>query len=107
MVNEKTLLLEQAARCRRLAQAISDEELAEKLVVMAQGYEKAATVLSPPLVPSKVLRMTIPSQKDVERRAYQLWEEAGQPEGRDQEFYPRSRAAIEGRAHPPRTQDAR
>ena len=26
-------------------------------------------------------------QNDIERRAYQLWQEAGQPEGRDQEFY--------------------
>jgi hypothetical protein len=31
--------------------------------------------------------MTHPSQKDIERRAYQLWEDAGQPKGRDQEFY--------------------
>jgi Protein of unknown function (DUF2934) len=31
--------------------------------------------------------MTNPSQKDVQRRAYQLWEGAGQPKGRDQEFY--------------------
>ncbi|MGY3075795.1 hypothetical protein ACVWZZ_002166 [Bradyrhizobium sp. LM6.10] len=27
------------------------------------------------------------TQKDVERRAYQLWEQAGMPKGRDQEFY--------------------
>ena len=31
--------------------------------------------------------MTHSSQKDIERRAYQLWEDAGQPKGRDQEFY--------------------
>jgi hypothetical protein len=31
--------------------------------------------------------MTHPSQKDIEHRAYQLWEDAGQPKGRDQEFY--------------------
>jgi len=31
--------------------------------------------------------MANPAQKDVERRAYQLWQEAGQPEGRDQDFY--------------------
>ena len=55
---------------------------------MAQEYEeKAATVLSPPLVPSGVPHLTIPTQKDIERRAYQLWEEAGQPQGKDQEFY--------------------
>jgi hypothetical protein len=28
-----------------------------------------------------------PTQKDIERRAYQLWQQAGMPEGRDQEFY--------------------
>ncbi|MCK1711624.1 MULTISPECIES: DUF2934 domain-containing protein [unclassified Bradyrhizobium] len=27
------------------------------------------------------------SQKDIERRAYQLWEQAGMPKQRDQEFY--------------------
>lgn len=32
-------------------------------------------------------QMANPAQKDVERRAYQLWQEAGQPEGRDQDFY--------------------
>ena len=31
--------------------------------------------------------MTLASQKDIETRAYQLWEDAGQPNGRDQEFY--------------------
>jgi len=67
---------------------------------MAQDYEeKAATVLSPPLVPSGVPHMTIPTQKDVERRAYQLWEEAGQPQGKDQEFYLEA-AKIKGRANP-------
>lgn len=28
-----------------------------------------------------------PIQKDIERRAYRLWEEAGQPKGKDFEFY--------------------
>jgi Protein of unknown function (DUF2934) len=27
------------------------------------------------------------SDKDVIRRAYELWEQAGKPEGRDEEFY--------------------
>lgn len=27
------------------------------------------------------------TQKDVERRAYYLWEQAGMPKGRDEEFY--------------------
>jgi hypothetical protein len=28
-----------------------------------------------------------PSEKDITRRAYELWERAGCPEGRDKEFY--------------------
>jgi hypothetical protein len=28
-----------------------------------------------------------PKQIDIVRRAYQLWQENGQPEGKDQEFY--------------------
>ncbi|TYO64264.1 DUF2934 domain-containing protein [Bradyrhizobium hipponense] len=28
-----------------------------------------------------------PTIKDIERRAYQLWQQAGMPDGRDQEFY--------------------
>jgi hypothetical protein len=28
-----------------------------------------------------------PSQKDIERRAYQLWQQAGMPKERDQKFY--------------------
>ncbi|QOG23983.1 Protein of unknown function [Bradyrhizobium arachidis] len=29
----------------------------------------------------------LPSQKQIECRAYRLWEQAGMPKGRDQEFY--------------------
>ena len=55
---------------------------------MARGYEeKSFTLPSPPLAPTEGTHMTHPSQKDIERRAYQLWEDAGQPKGRDQEFY--------------------
>jgi hypothetical protein len=31
--------------------------------------------------------MEKPTQIDIVRRAYELWQESGQPEGRDQEFY--------------------
>ena len=32
-------------------------------------------------------QMNKPAQIEIVRRAYQLWQEAGQPEGKDQEFY--------------------
>jgi Protein of unknown function (DUF2934) len=31
--------------------------------------------------------MAHPAHIDIVRRAYQLWQEAGEPEGRDDEFY--------------------
>jgi hypothetical protein len=40
----------------------------------------------------KILRkrepaMENPTEKQIVRRTYELWEQAGKPEGRDQEFY--------------------
>jgi hypothetical protein len=87
MLDMKAFLLEQAARCRRLAQTISDKEFAEKLLIMAAGYEvKASNVQSPTMV-SRAPDMTSPTQKEIECRAYRRWESAGRPEGKDQEFY--------------------
>lgn len=31
--------------------------------------------------------MQKPAEIDIVRRAYELWEQAGEPDGRDQEFY--------------------
>jgi hypothetical protein len=31
--------------------------------------------------------MQRPAEMDIVRRAYELWEQAGKPDGRDQEFY--------------------
>jgi Protein of unknown function (DUF2934) len=39
--------------------------------------------------------MTQPRQKYIERRAYKLWEDAGQPKGRDQEFYLEAERQLE------------
>jgi hypothetical protein len=36
---------------------------------------------------SEDAKMTKPALMNVVRRAYELWEQAGKPEGRDQEFY--------------------
>ena len=34
-----------------------------------------------------MLAMKNPTQIQIVRRAYELWEQAGKPKGRDQEFY--------------------
>jgi hypothetical protein len=31
--------------------------------------------------------MAKPTEMDIVRRAYELWQQAGEPEGKDQEFY--------------------
>ena len=31
--------------------------------------------------------MTQPTEMDIVRRAYELWQQAGEPENKDQEFY--------------------
>jgi hypothetical protein len=38
----------------------------------------------------------LPTQKDMECRAYQLWEQAGMPKGRDQEFYLEAERQLKG-----------
>jgi hypothetical protein len=35
----------------------------------------------------KEFGMQRPAEMDIVRRAYELWEQAGKPDGRDQEFY--------------------
>jgi hypothetical protein len=37
-----------------------------------------------------------PNQEQVIHRAYQLWEQAGKPEGRDQEFYHQAEQELSG-----------
>ena len=37
-----------------------------------------------------------PPRMEVVRRAYELWEKAEKPEGRDQEFYHRAERELEG-----------
>jgi hypothetical protein len=43
---------------------------------------------------SLLLRVLVPSEKDIRRAAYHLWEEAGRPLGRDLEFWFRARERL-------------
>jgi Protein of unknown function (DUF2934) len=43
---------------------------------------------------------------DIVRRAYQLWQQAGEPEGKDQEFYHQAERELnEDKSSPTRTPD--
>jgi hypothetical protein len=36
---------------------------------------------------ARISPMTTPTREQIIHRAYQLWEQAGKPDGRDEEFY--------------------
>jgi hypothetical protein len=36
-----------------------------------------------------------PAQIDIVRRAYELWQKAGEPQGRDEEFYQQSEKELQ------------
>jgi Protein of unknown function (DUF2934) len=38
--------------------------------------------------------MTAPSEQQIKIRAHELWEQAGKPEGRDQEFWTKAEDAL-------------
>ncbi len=50
-MEEKDRLLEQATRCRRLANSINDAETAERLRALAEEYERRAAKLQYPEAP--------------------------------------------------------
>jgi hypothetical protein len=45
--------------------------------------------------------MKKPARMEVVRRAYELWEKGGKPEGRDQEFYHQAERELEGESEGP------
>jgi hypothetical protein len=47
--------------------------------------------------------MARPLQIEVIRRAYELWEQAGKPEGRDQEFYLQAERELQENEEPKET----
>jgi Protein of unknown function (DUF2934) len=47
--------------------------------------------------------MKKPTRMEVVRRAYELWEKARKPEGRDQEFYHQAERELEEESEDPET----
>lgn len=55
----------------------------------------------------KDIAMAEPKQIEIVRRAYELWEHAGKPDGKDQEFYHQAEQELrnEDKSSPLRTPD--
>jgi hypothetical protein len=51
--------------------------------------------------------MAEPTEKEIKNRAYELWEKAGKPEGKDEEFYHLAQQELrnEDKSSPLRTPD--
>lgn len=51
--------------------------------------------------------MAEPTEKDIKNRAYKLWEQAGKPEGKDENFYHLAQQELrnEDKSSPLRTPD--
>ena len=42
--------------------------------------------------------MAQPTEEQIRKRAFELWEQAGKPEGRDHEFWDQARRELQGTA---------
>jgi len=88
--------LEQA---KRAAALLNDPVTTERLLKLVKDLEEQLGEADRPKVlleglwvgpthsSSRKPAMENPTEKQIVRRAYELWEQAGKPEGRDQEFY--------------------
>jgi hypothetical protein len=55
--------------------------------------------IAPQIHPRKT-PMQEPTQEQIIHRAYELWEQAGKPDGRDQEFYHQAERELAAGANP-------
>jgi hypothetical protein len=53
------------------------------------------------LATSESKKMEKPTKEQIIHRAYQLWEQAGKPEGRDEEFYYQAERELNEDSEPP------
>ena len=54
---------------------LSDRETAQRILTLTNELEQQASA------------MEKPSEEDIRKRAHELWEHAGKPENRDEEFW--------------------
>jgi Protein of unknown function (DUF2934) len=64
-----------ADKYRVFARWLSDRETAQRILTLTNELEQRASA------------MEKPSEEDIRKRAHELWEHAGKPENRDEEFW--------------------
>jgi Protein of unknown function (DUF2934) len=91
-VDQRAYLLVKADKYRGYASAIADPDTAERILKLAYELEMEAMQ---------------PDEEDIRTRAYDLWEQAGEPEDRDEEFWLLAEQELrnEDKSSPLRTPD--
>jgi hypothetical protein len=64
-----------ANKYRAFARWLSDRETARRILTLTDELEQQASA------------MEKPSEEDIRKRAHELWEQAGKPKNRDEEFW--------------------
>jgi hypothetical protein len=68
-------LLEKATKYREFARWVGDSETAQRILALTEELKQRARA------------MAKPNDDLIRKRAQELWERAGKPEGRDEEFW--------------------
>lgn len=76
-------LLEKANRYRELARLITDSETVQQILALTEELKQRARA------------MAKPNEDLIRKRAEELWERAGKPEGRDEEFWHQAEKELE------------
>jgi cell fate (sporulation/competence/biofilm development) regulator YlbF (YheA/YmcA/DUF963 family) len=76
-------LVEKANRYRELARWITDSETVQRILALTEELKQRARAL------------TKPNEALIRKRAHELWERAGKPEGWDKEFWHQAERELE------------
>jgi Protein of unknown function (DUF2934) len=73
--DSQSQLRAKADKYRTFARWLSDRETAQRILTLTNELEQRASA------------MEKPSEEDIRKHAHELWEHAGKPENRDEEFW--------------------
>jgi hypothetical protein len=74
-MDDRTQLLQKASKYRRLARWVGDRETVQRIMAFTEELLERARA------------MVKPDEEKIRKRAREIWEENGQPAGRDEEFW--------------------
>jgi hypothetical protein len=88
---------------RNAAEMQSSSRVANKLAIYSEVISRGLERFRAFRIDFLARWTVMPSKKEIECLAYKLWEKAGQPKGRDQEFYLEAERELQrqGAGHEP------